>query len=372
VLNDSRDAAYGDFIGNLSEDFFKGSGLNLCAPSLNTQLNLTLGVISDVGGQAPKPPKCELNQIKENWSRFGQSLDSGQWLSQAMVGLSTKQRTGLLAMLVDPSQNDLGIFLELTGEADRRAQLAADVAKISEETCKGYKDKGAKISDDVLVHCAKIMGIDENAYRDALLEASLIKTENVFLNAAKLFSKSLTAKLLNKYISGSWSLSNLYGGGTTNLRDSLINQLRNKVDLRRFGSASELFADLKTVNVEQIDEFDYLQNLTACPPDRKLAQPDNCTIDNAFLAAINNKETVGQALAQGHLQADRPLISYLNASQNGDKSCFQNGYCYGNIARLRSYRILPLGWEIAAALSPVSRPVTLGEVVNCFDNGPKW
>jgi len=151
----------------------------------------------------------------------------------------------------------------------------------------------------------------------------------------------------------------------------LINKLRTKVDLRRLGSASEVFADLKTVQVEQIEDFEYLQNLTICPPDRKLAQPDNCTIDNAFLTAINNKETVAQAIAQGHLRGDWPLISYLNASQNGNKSCFQNGYCYGNIARLRSYRILPLGWEIAAALSPVARPVTLGEAVDCFDNGPK-
>jgi hypothetical protein len=52
-----------------------------------------------------------LSKTALNWSRFGQSLDSGQWLSQAMVGLSTKQRTGLLGMLVDPNQNDLGIFL---------------------------------------------------------------------------------------------------------------------------------------------------------------------------------------------------------------------------------------------------------------------
>lgn len=371
VLNDSRDAAYGDFIGNLSEDFFKGSGLNLCAPSLDVQANITLGIIADVGGQAPKPPKCELNDIKAKWTQFGQSLDSGQWLAQAMVNLTSDQRTGLLGALVDPNQNDLGIFLQVSDQASQKALQASDIAKITEQTCQGYKDKGASISDDVLVHCAKVMGVDQNAYRDALLEASLIKTEDVFINAAKLFAKSLTAKLLNKYISGSWSLSNLYGGGTTNLRDSLINQLRNKVDLRRFGSATQLFADLKTVNIDSIDDFDYLQNLASCPPDRKIAQPDNCTLDNAFLAAINNKETVAQALAQGHLKADWPLISYLNASQNGDKSCFQNGYCYGNIARLRSYRILPLGWEIAAALSPIARPVTLGEAVDCFDNGPK-
>ncbi|MFH0873523.1 MAG: hypothetical protein V1846_01635 [Candidatus Komeilibacteria bacterium] len=367
VFKDARDAAYGDFIGRMSEGYFEGLGIDLCAPSVDVQARITMGIINDIAPPTTKP-KCEIRQVQKNWVQFGKTLDSGRWMAASLGDLSADQRVDFFGGYLDPNNNDIGAFLKLNDLARATADKKVDESKITAAVCRGYLDNPRPISDDVAQTCDKIANMEDGFYKDYVFRATFLKSENVFVNAAKLFKNTLMSKMMKRFISGTWSLANLTDNSNTNLRDSLINMLRGRVDLRRLGSAAQLYADLNTVDVQSIDNFDYLSEMGACPADKRIASQLNCTADPGLIAAVNNKETVRVALDSGHLHANWPLVSYLNSASNGDKACFQGSYCYSNIAKLRSYRVLPLGWEIAAALSPVGRPMTLGQVVDCFEN----
>ncbi len=368
VWTDARDTAYGEFIGRLSDGYFEGLGLDLCEPSADVQARISLGIINDITPPSVKP-RCEIRQVQKNWEQFGQTLNSGRWLTASLSDLSPDDKVNFFAEYLDPKNNDIGAFLKLNDLARQQAADKQELAKLNEATCRGYIDAKRPLSNDISHTCEQILNLHENAINDYIAEASLLKSENVFKQSAVLFTKTLTSRLMKRFISGSWSLADLNSNsGSTNLRDSLIAKLRSRVDLRRLGSASELLADLNTVDVQAIDNFDYVSEMGACPADTRIASQLNCTTDTGLVTAINNRETVREALDRGHLHANWPLVSYLNSSINGGKKCYQNSYCYSNISKMRSYRILPLGWEIAAALSPVGRPVTLGQVINCFEN----
>lgn len=65
-------------------------------------------------------------------------------------------------------------------------------------------------------------------------------------------------------------------------------------------------------------------------------------IDQRFASAIDQKLTVGEALAGGYLDGDRIFGFASNREQPSD------GYSYRTILYLRQARIIPVGWELAA------------------------
>ncbi|MBT7553223.1 hypothetical protein HN670_02020, partial [bacterium] len=76
ALRKSEEAAIGEFIGDLSERHFADLGLNLCDPSIEVKLTLTLGLIDS---KAPPAPKCNWQEIQQNWSQFSSQVKDGRW-----------------------------------------------------------------------------------------------------------------------------------------------------------------------------------------------------------------------------------------------------------------------------------------------------
>ncbi|MEK7211644.1 MAG: carbohydrate binding domain-containing protein, partial [Patescibacteria group bacterium] len=129
------------------------------------------------------------------------------------------------------------------------------------------------------------------------------------------------------------------------------------------------FTYLLTPTITDSGAYDVVTEFTVCPEQFK--NVNNCVIDTGLATAINQARTgapltVGEALAQGFINPDLPLISQNNPA-NGDPYCFRKGYCYSNLAKLRRYRIIPIGWEFAAAKSQVDKPATLGQAVKGFN-----
>ena len=113
-------------------------------------------------------------------------------------------------------------------------------------------------------------------------------------------------------------------------------------------------------------DYNIAGELSICPDPSK-AGPTNCVITEKFRDAIINKKTVGEAMTEGLLDKNA-LFGFL---ANGLEPKYNEGYPYRSMIILRKFRILPVGWELAAEYlkDNVSSLKTknLSDLVACFD-----
>jgi hypothetical protein len=166
-----------------------------------------------------------------------------------------------------------------------------------------------------------------------------------------------------------------------------------KAILRGFSSASESYNPkekiyeiekgaqnamlaLKTVDIAYTyKEINLIEEFALCPDTKaggeNIPSINNCVITDKFHDAVaasagGKALTVQDAILQRALDPNLSLIGPGDA-RNLQKRCFEQGYCYGNLVKLRKARILPVGWEIAAKLAETqNKPVTLGEAIAGF------
>lgn len=109
-------------------------------------------------------------------------------------------------------------------------------------------------------------------------------------------------------------------------------------------AAREKFYSLSTPQFSSGAEIDTLSQLVACPDDPDYRATNNCIIDNQFSSAVQQKMRVGDAVEAGLLDGNK-IFGFDSMGQQPD---FRSGYPYNSMVVLRKYRILPVGWEIAA------------------------
>jgi|GEM_PF-6384211 len=367
-FNDIADGAIGEFIGTLNE-----SGLapfDLCDPNnFRLKIALALGLIGDV---QPKPPLCRWNEIKSKYKEFGQNVKTGEALKQFGIGF-------------EPAQSGLGVTV------DSSSKLATEVAKRQNAALQDRLEGGGFSSVTELIS-GRIKTPSELVQQKALEGAATGKEAQtmsyqlmgqtlvaapgfIAVNALNTFTTHLVATLLKKAIGDGlyWSLydATCYLGitGCGGVNDADYGSSPNDGQVRNQNS------DLITPPLQMDSKYDAISEFSSCPDDARGL--NNCAIDSQFAAAIsraslqNKYLTVKEAMDQGYLHGDWPLISNseVHRARNADPYCFANGYCYSNLVKLRKHRILPIGWELAAAKSPPD-PVKLSEVVAKFDDCP--
>ncbi|MEK7583670.1 MAG: hypothetical protein AAB490_00360, partial [Patescibacteria group bacterium] len=82
ILRDTGEAALGDFLQEFSEESSLDKlGLNLCNPTAQLKLGLSLELLDAVRPQKPKD--CSIQNIKDNWKKFA---DNGYGYNTANIG----------------------------------------------------------------------------------------------------------------------------------------------------------------------------------------------------------------------------------------------------------------------------------------------
>ncbi|MEK7068038.1 MAG: right-handed parallel beta-helix repeat-containing protein, partial [Patescibacteria group bacterium] len=144
-------------------------------------------------------------------------------------------------------------------------------------------------------------------------------------------------------------------------------------------AAEELFSEMLAVKIGVQEQFNILGELSSCPDSAGIY---NCRADSGLVQAAEStnggdKVTVAEAIKKGWLHGEWQLIP-PSRGENSDLNFCQNAYCHSNLKVLRQTRILPLGFEIAAANSDPDKPWTLKKVVDGFiftnskSIGVKW
>ncbi|MCK5211981.1 hypothetical protein KAJ89_04730 [Candidatus Parcubacteria bacterium] len=336
------DNAAGSFIETLGQEngFLK---LNLCKPDFSIKLKIGLGLVRQ---QRPTAPTCSFSKMKENWEK---ALDKDTFLNDFQD-------------IFDPTSNDLGIALTLHTGVMQDMSLKSEEKKSEIESNEGWLDirnvagklEGApgwakKKSEDVLDGPVSNIG--------KWTGAILVDAANIFLNQL-----AVTAiDTLMKKLAGDQATSEPYPGDWGGLLDYEAGPSQGGI-----AGAKDRFRELVKPRFNTRGDYNILTELSICPNPTK-AGPTNCVLSDRFRQAIEARITLGQAIDDDYLNVN----GIFGFTAGGMEPPYNEGYPYRSMIILRKFRILPVGWEIAAQFirdnsNQANGTKNLGDMVACF------
>ncbi|MBI4435327.1 hypothetical protein HY630_01515 [Candidatus Uhrbacteria bacterium] len=365
----------GEAIGSISELSSSQLGIefNLCEPSGDLgetlQLSLKLGIKQKY---QPSEPKCDFMEVISNWEAFGAST------YQKYLDPKGRQEAILssFAGALQPGQNELTATLRINIAVDQKIheQKLLQFAQRNEST---YKDVTDFVTGNIKTPSETLQADFEGALEKSKGDDSQIRVGEIAnagdligglaLSTASTFTNTLLSQLMNRIYTGLFDTESV-----------------NPFNLEAPGggdreAAQERFASIIATNPIATTKYDALSEFVVCTAEGTINRGlNNCVMDVNFLAAVNRGTagvplTVQEAIDEGLLNANWPLIPPDNEAANQDPFCHTYGYCYGNLVKLRKARVLPIGWELAAQRNSESNPATLQEVIDgfndCTENG---
>ncbi len=376
-VKDAGKQAMGEWLGTVSKDL--GLGDKLCHPPAAVLTGLPYGIFDMISGKATAAANAELRKQGFNLNKrpaldvkcdFDTIADSYGKLRDSLASPSE-----LLASLTDSTgSRQTETDLIITKQLDGLITMASEQKKAELErlATKSYQDQKKPISGKVVEPSQKIAEEgrmntavhnmeEQNKLLSGVLASGMNAIPAVF---ASTFLNSMTNKILQRLAEGKGSLPLDSDGGN----------LANLFGSGKGGSESQLsnlYASVKTAYVTGGD-WDQLTVFSACPSESKAALPENCVIDDGLVSAVRSGNggkgiTVQEAVDQGLLHGDWRLISPADSGKNEERLCYKTAYCYSNLIKLRKARIIPIGWEIAAANAGTGGRVTLAAVVAGFN-----
>jgi hypothetical protein len=348
-------SAMGDLAaGNFIESFGKQVGVDFCEPTLSAKVSIGLGLQLQ-SETKPSKPDCTASQMVKNWTKALSVSNSKDFL---------KKFSGYF----DIKQNDLGIAL--TAQTSLlTAEQNAKLNKQLEITMSGRYKENTDIAGDIL-GLPNEASIEENIASGYYYSGNLDEfTGDALKDAAGVFVNQLAAtgfntlkKKFTSYLkSSSKSSSSLYSSDSTSHSGGVATAqgiFRQIIEPTSYG-----------VNTD----YDVLAALSSCSNSSVLGGvgTDDCVIDEGFRQAIENKKTVGEAVSQSSLDGTKPFGSFAGDS---DIYAYKKGYTSRSMAILRKYRIIPVGWELAAEFiknnissSTVAAHNNLNSLIACYD-----
>lgn len=352
-LKNTADNAAGTFLETLGRD--GPIKFNLCSPNADVMLKINLGI----GRQfRPKIPSCTFSKLIDNWD----------------AALNDKDFLPKFQDMFNPWSNDLGIALTL--QTGMESEISRQVNEAAQE---GIKDIGFKavlepISKKIKTPAKLVRDFAGKPVEDAN-KNYFVYTGNAIADSIDIFINTLIGKLIDKWLRQ--GLVTDFPANTNRFNNlgpnSLTDPNAQKPD-EGIAGAEGRFKSLVEPNFKVRADYNILAELTMCPDPTK-AGPTNCVIDEKFREAIEKRLTVGQALKQGYLS--NTAFGFLAAgSRKNDtpEPMYNEGYPYRSMLILRKFRIIPIGWEIAAQKinEVASSAHTLGYLVDCFSGDDEY
>ena len=379
-LTDTALNSAGEFIGSISESYSDGLGStglgisSLCMPpDPQLRLNIGLSLGNSVAPHGPQP-RCEWSNIVKQWDTFITEASTPEVLSRVSLQFSPN------------SGNGLGAFVRAKGQMQDKMEKTTKAATEERKEGKGFKSVGDLITKHIktpstVVKDSITKQIDPKSSSEQNIEEAGAKAGSagalVGQNAlsmlggiASTFVNTLASKLMKRVTGGLFSLGDIAKLFRRKGGSGLDNPEFAGLGGRAVAEAT--FADFLTPRIQEASRYDPLVEMMTCPSGVNKA-PENCVLDSQFVQAITQATmgdplTVSGAIQKNLLRGDWPLIVSTDSRHN-DLYCFQKGYCYSNLVKLRKYRILPVGWEMAASLADGERTgATLKMVMDDFNN----
>ena len=340
------EAASMNFIDKLNKEW----QVDLCRPSFpGAQLQMGLGLV-DYTGQEFYKPDCTWQTLKSNYTSYAE-----KW--SAISGMKAEDYLAAVSNSFNPTGNDLTVALTLF---DRTAGAKNEAEKKIEEQLKVNKgwldvrnagDKAETTPEEAKRQQEKLDALEKEAWGkftgDALTDAANIFLNQSLITAIKTVQQKL-AKSVAGNISGS-SSANFIQVNSTYTSSSGVNQV------------SETLKKVLKPRFDVRADYDILTDLTICVSPEN-PSPTNCVIDDRFSQAIQNRNSIIEAINNG----------YINSSWIFDRGAdYTTAFNERSLMILRKFRIIPVGWEEALARAEektkeTGRYYTLMDMISCY------
>lgn len=355
----------GESLGQLSDVLNNDLNIkfNLCAPTNpSLRIGLQLGIAQ---AYQPRAPKCDFQQVQQNWSGFVSSVAS---LGDDPV----KKTLETFALGLTPGQNELSASIGIAFGIQEETLQAKSIGLAEILSKQGYKDVTDFVTGQVKTPSSLLArNVEKNLVEDKnkvtdMQVMNAIENSNIiwglFTHVASTFTNTFLAT------------------ATSEIAKGLIPSTPgNPFDIEGLASngrqaAIERFNTLITAQPISVANYNALAEFVVCPAGSSAQRNvNNCVLDANFVSAINRAEagvplTIQEAVDEGLIDGNWVLIPPTQVAKNQDPFCYTYGFCYSNLVKLRKARILPVGWEMAATINTGTTPKTLQEIMDAFDN----
>ncbi len=318
---------------------------NICSPDLSVSIKISLGLTDFArDSQGLSQSRCNLKEIYQSGQNQVELFRKGDYLKNLAI------------TAFDPTTTDVGAALSLFDQIKYDSNKAEEDAKLQRIEDEGWIPAQSAIS--------KKRTAPPQSQSRRLQQASDLQTQNfftqtgdIFVDAANIFLNQLALSAFNKLIDNlsknsgrSSSSSNYYSqGGTGGITE--VARQNSSILQARFNERAD---------------YDILSQLSSCSNENRPG-PTNCVITQQFAQAINERLTIAEAITRDIIDPKKRI----GFDQQGNDLTYQEGYPYRSLIILRKYRILPVGWEVAAQyikdFPGQTKDITLGDLINCFD-----
>ncbi|MEK7644595.1 MAG: hypothetical protein AAB390_04815, partial [Patescibacteria group bacterium] len=380
VGKDSVATAVEELGQDVGRAFGDKSGFHFCQPSNPFILpSLMMGIKSmypEFGSKNGPAPKCTWSQLSK---KIG-GLTSGETFENFGRDLASQQ----LAAGLKADQTDFGLalgYFRWVNDKVGKEQNDADLARMEgqgfkslTDTVSGYIKTPAQIfkeESEALTgkHQGELTANQISGMYGATNWGMLGNAASIFLST---FASDLTRNIFEKGILPDPTVVGTVGG------QSITNEYAALANVNRVAAESAFNFLFATVPEKRQDAYDLITEYASCPPSPGI---NNCVMDGGLKKALDRTVngapmTIQQALDSGLLDGSKFLYPPSRTDYNTDvNKCFNDGFCYSNLQKLRKARIFPLGFEIAALKADPDHldNWTLGKVVagyeKCGPNG---
>ena len=344
---------------------------SLCDQPTTLKLNLNILARQDLesGGSgdtfgALEQGRCPVTSIMDNFEKQTRDLTANNG-ADFLKNLTSKQSTRIYLTEIQktftPEASEVGGFFSLTFQAKEEAAEAKEGEGFAQQLAGGIGNITSGITGAVETPGPLLEGAINNVFGTSL-DVQSTYTGSLIADAIGTFTSTLSNKLMTKYFEGLVA-EEVSSGGTTKsggLFSRLLGGVRSGVT-----AAKLLFSDLQLVDYSVGGSIDIVTNLSSCPnPDNPTV--DTCVIDSRFATAIQQEMTVQEAIDGGLLDGARTF----GFEADGREPEYYNGYPYRSLVILRKYRIIPVGWELAAKYMQNYAPgrYSLSTLIAEYDN----
>ncbi len=364
-LNKQADKAAGNFIEEFSKARKESGGnqlvidkifankFDICSVDLNVQARISLGLTdySGISGGV-RESRCTLTNIYKDTLQQFDTLYGGQ---------DPQKRAEYFKNLAlgsfHPATTDLGASLSIFDAFKQEVSVERTDAEKNRIETGGWQGVVSTISGDYIAPPETVKK-RLNSAQDRLDQSFWKESGDVFIDAANIFLNQLALTAFNRLIQdlgkprGSSSSVTDFAGQNTTGGVTEIQQRASTILQARFNERAD---------------YNVLAQLSSCTNEDKPG-PTNCVITEQFAQAIQKRLSVAQAIKDGLIDANKRL----GYDEQGNEMSYRDGYPYRSLVILRKYRVLPVGWEVAAQYIKMhpqeTKNRTLNDLIACFSD----
>lgn len=329
-LRNSLNDAVGTFIEEVGQ---KRLGVDLCNPGA-----FRAGILIGISPTYRPKAKCTFSQMANNWQ---QSINDFSFSTQYVNSMGI-------------GENDVSTFLTL--QSDLLDNTNFTLLKKMRETAEGgWKDltgfDGSILTPGTMIRAQHEQAMDDAGKEDTVFTGTIWDFIQTFLD-------TLVSKLLQNLINGFFSDNS---GLRSNVILPSLPGYQSSPRVIGTQGAKDRFANLIESEFAVGGPYNILAKLATCSDSSKTnPNATDCVIDQLLSQAIREKTLVKQLPDSIKNRKFAPPINQVSNPQEE--------FTLRNIIILRKYRIVPVGWEIAARYisQQKDKSYTLGELMSQF------